>query len=549
MKWFYDLPFRWKLAIPVFLLAVVILTMALTGVRNLEKVVSGVDVLSKKRLPEINFLLQADRDLYQAQVAERSLLVLDPGSSLFTTMLEQHSENIQQAHDRIRKYQLSSDSPKTQIATDNFFRLYGVWRDTTRKVVQLLDNDEQGSSDTAKSLSYGASNQEFDAMRSVIDELTELVELEAAEEISEIDKTAASSRALQIMILVVGFAICLGVGFIFPTVVATPLARLLDRMEDISHGEGDLTLRLDNTGKDELGRLSAAFNAFLEKLHSTISQVTGSTLKATVAADQLAEVTNVTTKNVSEQHKATDQVAAAINEMTATVQEVAKNASEAAEAAGNADSSAEEGQRIVNESIESIQDLAGSIDEASEVIKTLEKQCANIGGVLDVIGSIAEQTNLLALNAAIEAARAGEQGRGFAVVADEVRTLAGRTQESTLEIQGMIERLQRGSSDAVRVMDIGRGKVEISVSRATGAGESLERITRAVASIAGMNLQIATAAEEQSSVTEDINRNIMRISEISDSSSEGSDVINAASVELAGLASTLEGQVRQFKIT
>jgi methyl-accepting chemotaxis protein len=236
-----------------------------------------------------------------------------------------------------------------------------------------------------------------------------------------------------------------------------------------------------------------------------------------------------------------------MNEMTATVRDVAKNAELAAESAGEANALTQAGQGVVATTVTGIGALAQEIDGAAGTIQTVKEDSVKIGSVLDVIRGIAEQTNLLALNAAIEAARAGEQGRGFAVVADEVRTLASRTQGSTQEIQGMIKSLQSGTEQAVAVMESSRSKAQASVEQAHQAGASLTAISRAVNNISDMNAQIASAATEQESVSEEINRNITIISQVANESAQGAEQINAASQDLARLATELQSAVAQFK--
>ncbi|TNF32759.1 MAG: methyl-accepting chemotaxis protein [Gammaproteobacteria bacterium] len=330
--------------------------------------------------------------------------------------------------------------------------------------------------------------------------------------------------------------------------IGRPLCAAVEAMNEIAAGEGDLTKRLDDSGNNEISRLAGAFNHFAEKVRQMVSHVSASTAQLAAAAEEVSAITEETNRGVQQQQTETTQVVTAMNEMAATVQEVARHANEAASAATNADTASADGKKVVINTMKAIEDLSAEINSAASVISKLETDSENIGSVLDVIKGIAEQTNLLALNAAIEAARAGEQGRGFAVVADEVRTLASKTQQSTQEIQGMIEQLQSGARSAVKVMSESITRAEESVSKAAHAGSALESITRAVSQIRDMNAQIATAAEEQSAVAEEINRNIVSINDVVDQTAEGSRQTSIASGELARLAVQLQQLVGQFKV-
>jgi methyl-accepting chemotaxis protein len=285
-----------------------------------------------------------------------------------------------------------------------------------------------------------------------------------------------------------------------------------------------------------------------ESFRDIIDKVSESTLHVASASEELSAITERNSAGVRSQQIEAEQVATAMNEMTATVQEVARNAALAAQSASEANNEALEGKKMVQTTIDAINELSGEVDNASHVIQKVESESLKIGSVLDVIRGIAEQTNLLALNAAIEAARAGEQGRGFAVVADEVRTLASRTQNSTLEIQNMIEQLQTGARSAVVVIDASRKKADESVQRAERAGRSLESITLSVATINDMNTQIASAAEEQNSVAEEINRNIININHVAQETADSAEQTTMASEGLARLASELQSLVAQFKL-
>lgn len=362
--------------------------------------------------------------------------------------------------------------------------------------------------------------------------------------VSAINGARNTAILVGISTLILGALIAI---FIARQIVA-PLKRAVDAMNEIAEGDGDLTQRLDESGNNEISRLAHAFNNFAEKVRGMVSQVYGSTTQLASAAEEMSLVMEETKRDTLQQQSETSQVVTAMNEMTATVQEVARHATEAASAASNADLASVDGKKVVLSTMNAIEALSSEVHSAARVISQLESDSENIGTVLDVIKGIAEQTNLLALNAAIEAARAGEHGRGFAVVADEVRTLASRTQQSTQEIQSMIENLQTGAQAAVKVMNESREKAEDSVSQAAKAGGSLEEITHSVSLINDMNTQIATAAEEQSAVAEEINRNIVNISEIVDRTADGANQTSIASEELARLAAQLQQLVNQFKV-
>ncbi|SDT58743.1 methyl-accepting chemotaxis protein [Pseudomonas sp. Z003-0.4C(8344-21)] len=328
--------------------------------------------------------------------------------------------------------------------------------------------------------------------------------------------------------------------------IIIPLNQTLKVAERVA--AGDLTHNLVSLRRDELGQLQRSMQSMTQGLRELIGGISDGVTQIASAAEELSAVTEQTSAGVNNQKIETDQVATAMNEMAATVQEVARNAEEASEAAVAADQQAREGDKVVGEAIAQIERLAAEVSHSTEAMGELKRESDKIGSVLDVIKSVAQQTNLLALNAAIEAARAGEAGRGFAVVADEVRSLAQRTQKSTEEIEELIVGLQNGTQQVATIMDNSRTLTDSSVELTRRAGGSLESITRTVSAIQAMNQQIAAAAEQQSAVAEEINRSVLNVRDVSDQTSAASEETAASSVELARLGTHLQTLVGRFKV-
>ncbi len=329
-------------------------------------------------------------------------------------------------------------------------------------------------------------------------------------------------------------------------IVTNPLSKMVQASRSLA--DGDLKVFVENTGPDELGQLAIAFNEMAQRFHEIILKLIESTSRLSESATHMSTITQQTSSGVRSQKTDTNSVASAMTEMSATVQEVSSNASYASNFAGDANNQAREGKAVVSETIESISLLAKKVEDASQVIQQLEKHSVSIGVVIDVIRTIAEQTNLLALNAAIEAARAGEQGRGFAVVADEVRSLAQRTQTSVAEIEQIIESVQNGARESVSVMVEGQESANASVELASQAGLSLDSITQAIASISDMTVQIANAVREQSIVTEDMNNKIVKINDVAGETAIGAEQTASESEKLAAISQELGEIVKQFKV-
>ncbi|RCU51763.1 methyl-accepting chemotaxis protein [Corallincola holothuriorum] len=544
MSWINNLNFRGKqlfLSSLFVLVLVIVFSVAYSAITALA---ADSDEISKRLMPRLELLLQADRDLHQAQLAERSLVFVPVDDPSYAEFKKQHQENIKQSGDRMAKFnELSLDTESKQLF-DNYLRLRQIWLKSTQQVLAVADDDWE----QAKTLSLGEAEQQFQAMRNVVDALTELVEKHANEKVISSDENAESAISQLLFWGIAGAIVCIILALWVGSVAGKSLIHIRDRMAEIADGEGDLSQRLNVSGKDEVAELASTFNRFVGNQSDLIKQIQSLVAGLNDELEQVGSLAGRARQAANEQQGENDQVATAVTEMAASVQEVARNANDAAEATHQADSDVVNGRAVVDQTIGGIEELANNIEQSAEVIQRVENGSRDIGTVMDVISGIAEQTNLLALNAAIEAARAGEQGRGFAVVADEVRTLAQRTQDSTNEIREIIERLQSLSHEAVQAMGESQGRATDLVQHAGQTGQVLEQITAAVQEIAGMNTQIATAAEQQSSTADQISENVVRIKHMAEETDAIAQDVSNSSERVQAQSGDIAGLVNRFKV-
>ncbi len=386
-----------------------------------------------------------------------------------------------------------------------------------------------------------------ETMQSAIDEMILRIDTTNDQELALIVANSHQSKLYNMIACSIMGLGLLVFFFLIKFRILKPICQVNSMMNNIANGEVDLTQRLPVNNADEIGQMAQGFNLFADKLQKMLKKVADASTPLDHASNELTQITKATSEGMLHQQNQTTEAATAITEMASTVQEVAANAENAAKSAQDADTAAQQALTIVGLNATSIEELTKDVNGSAEIIQQLAEKSQSIGSVLDVIKGIAEQTNLLALNAAIEAARAGEQGRGFAVVADEVRNLASRTQESTEEIEGMIATLQNQASNAVNAMGESQKKSEASMQRSHEVADSLSHVAKAIREITDMNIQIAASAEEQSTVAEEINRNIVNINEVANKTADDSLLIDSNSQKLAKLAGDIRGIVGEYR--
>ncbi|WP_072407217.1 methyl-accepting chemotaxis protein [Pseudomonas sp. NFACC04-2] len=524
------------------LIGALMLALGVFALTQMSKIRGSGEIIAQNSVPSIKALDEFTQLTLRLRVLSYRLLVnREPDIQQKTyDLFEQRGQQIRAAQ---AAYEKLISAPDERAAYDQYVQLLGQYRQLEERMKTLSRNNQV---DELRTLLNTELLSNSDAINAAIGRLLEINNLQA----EALNKGAAqqysSAFIWVVTLLVIATGLTLLFAWLLTNSITKPIANALDAAEEIA--KGNLTRPITIDGSDEAGRLLRAMSTMQEKLRDTLQRISGSATQLASAAEELNAVTDESARGLTQQNNEIEQAATAVNEMTSAVEEVARNAVSTSEASKHATTSAGDGRDLVQETVGAIERMSADVQSTATLIGNLANESRDIGKVLDVIRGLADQTNLLALNAAIEAARAGEAGRGFAVVADEVRALAHRTQQSTSEIERMIGSIQSGTEHAVDSMRNSTERAESTLNIARGAGLSLDTINTAIVEINERNLVIASAAEEQAQVAREVDRNLVNIRDLSVQSATGANQTSAASAELSRLAVDLNSMVGRFSL-
>ncbi|KIH81210.1 Methyl-accepting chemotaxis protein I (serine chemoreceptor protein) [Pseudomonas batumici] len=524
------------------LIGALMLILGIFALNQMSKIRGAAEELSANSVPSIKSL----DDLTQLTLRQRVLsyrLLTNRAADEQQKILDLFTLRNQQIGKAQAVYEKLISAPEERKAYDQYVQVLGQYRQLEERMKSLSRNN-QLSEMTALINSELLANSE--QLNNALDKLVEINTQQSNDTNQQAAEQYGSAFNLVVSLLVVATGLTFLFAWLLTNSITRPIADALGAAEQIA--EGDLTRPIKVEGSDEAGRLLQAMAKMQQKLRDTLQRISGSATQLASAAEELNSVTDESARGLVQQNNEIEQAATAVNEMTSAVEEVARNAVSTSEASKNATASAGDGRDLVQETVGAIERMSSDVQSTATLIGDLAKESQDIGKVLDVIRGLADQTNLLALNAAIEAARAGEAGRGFAVVADEVRALAHRTQQSTSEIERMIGSIQGGTEQAVNSMRNSTDRAESTLNIAKGAGVALDTINTAIIEINERNLVIASAAEEQAQVAREVDRNLVNIRDLSVQSATGANQTSAASSELSRLAVDLNSMVARFSL-
>lgn len=547
MQWFYNLSLRWKLLIPQAVIVVLVAILAASNFQVLSQQNNAVEEVTHTDLPVLSWVLEADRDFHQVWVAERSLLTLQPGTAEYREMKTMQDENLQQIQARMKKVSASSAAGEVQSLLDQFWQHFPRWQSITQKVQQLRSQGGAGLQ-SAMTLSHGDAAALFAQTRGYLDQITERIHQRADQQAEVLSQQYQQSRLTSSILVGVTLLVCLWVALIFPVLITRDLKNVIERIRTLAKGGGDLTQRIENVRRDELGMLGRYVNDFMDSLAGLVRQVIETARQSESQVSTLAGEASQARASVERQAHSIDNLMAASNQMSAAITEVAERTQEAAHSTQEATQAASEGLDKARRMSDDTLSLSDNVQKAMGAIGKIADVTDNIESVLTMISGIAEQTNLLALNAAIEAARAGEQGRGFAVVADEVRGLAEKTQKSTENVRAMIEGLSGSVAEAVSVMQVATDSAQQSVASSEATQSTIDSMMASMEHVNQIAAQIASVSYQQSDTAQSINSHIASIYDEAHQSAAQANEVEQACQTLAELNRQMQSTTSKFTV-
>ena len=535
-----------KLLLSFLMCALVTLGVGLLGIQGVVRLATALELTFSNNLVSVsntaatlNGLVAHNRGLYRLMDASKG----DVSAQDRDRVRQDISNELKRSQAAYATYRATPLEDDERAAGDKLDQIWPTYISNSERIIAMLDSDHV---EQARSQLNTTNNELFRQARELISVMIESNNRQIKEGTVAADDLRSSALTWMISGIVLAFIIAITIGVLITRLITRPIAQAVESAQRIANG--DLTQALVTERTDEAGQLLMALSDMQGGLKSTLVEIANASDQLASAAEELSAVTDESSRGLTRQNDEIQQAATAVNQMTAAVDEVASNAVSTSEASRQATAEAEDGRQQVEQAVSGMSSMVGEINDSTQSVADLASQVREIGKVIDVIRGIADQTNLLALNAAIEAARAGEQGRGFAVVADEVRALAHRTQTSTVDIEKMIGAVQVGADDAVAAMNKSLTWANNTQGLAQNAGEALQRITASVAKINERNLVIASASEEQAQVAREVDRNLLNIQDLSTQTAAGAHQTNASSQDLSRLATSFNVLVSKFQL-
>ncbi len=541
MNFLANFSIRTKINLGLGTLMLMLLICGIIGHFGLTKINNTQASIFSVRLPSMDYLIEADRDLHQLLLAERAITVTPADAPEYKDFLDSYNENMEQVVTRFGKYEALSKTDKTEETINKFHSDYANWKVVSQQVLKLSAENTEDSRRAAAALSYGEASKLFDTMRENLNSLTETNLKDAEDEHNTANTTFTTSKYMFISVIIFGLVVGAAVAFKLGSVIVKSIKQTAGMLKDISEGEGDLTKKLPVTSGDEVGELAKYFNQFVNKLRDIINTVKQNSESIASGNAELSATSEKLAQNFQEQTMQLSAVASATEEMSTSASEVVRSVQDVTDKAEQANNFIHDGREMLMEAVSSVMSIKEEVENLGKTIGQLSNSSEEIGNILNVINDIADQTNLLALNAAIEAARAGEHGRGFAVVADEVRKLAERSQKAIKEIETIILNLQKESSVASDNMKAASKKVENGVVVIRDTESMFENIVSSVDTITEASRHIETAVSEQVQAIHNINGNTQTLS-------NGVEQSNISVTEVSNTVTDLQKQTEDLSM-